>query len=177
MLVWGSIAITMLVVRQCRKEKPGVFLNDDVEALARVVRSEIGTGTKKEQVHVAWAARNLASEKGVGISKMVCSPCGPQRKGRPLSSAQPALESDRVVARRVLAASLGRDPTGGATHFINPVLQDKLAKEKRRGYVDSSYRVVARRWRRSYGWEPYYRIAATLEMWGPRRKKVRKSRR
>lgn len=139
---------------------------DEVEALARVIRSEIGTGTAQQRLHVAWATRNLAAERQQTVIEMACSPCGRQERGRPVSSRQHATDADRVLAREVLAAPCELDPTGGATHFINPLLQDKLARLAAPGYAGNTYAVVARRWRASYGWEPYYRLGRTLELWG-----------
>jgi hypothetical protein len=61
------------------------------------------------------------------------------------------------------------DPTGGATQFIDPALQDKLASRAAPGYRGRTYRRVRRQWSRGYGWEPYYRLAPDLELWGPKR--------
>ena len=142
---------------------------DEAEALARVIHSEVGGQSRQQRLHVAWATRNLAAERGQSIVEMVCSPCGPQGVGRPESSRQDATADDRVLARSVLAAPGILDPTGGATHFIDPLLQDQLATAHAPGYVGRTYRVVERRWRQSYGWEPYYRLSPTLEFWGPAR--------
>jgi hypothetical protein len=143
---------------------------DEVEALARVIRSEVGTASHQHRLHVAWAVRNLARERGQSIVALACSPCGPQQRGRPVSSRQRATGADRALARDVLAASCSLDPTDGATHFIDPVLQDRLARVAAPGYAGNPYEVVARRWRVRYGWEPYYRLGRTLEMWGPARR-------
>lgn len=142
---------------------------DEVEALARVIHSEIGSGPAQHRLHVAWATRNLARERQQSVVEMACSPCGPQDRTRPVSSRQRATDADRVLAREVLAAPCSLDPTGGATHFIDPLLQDKLARARVPGYAGNPYREVARRWRMRYGWEPYYRLGRTLELWGPAR--------
>lgn len=140
----------------------------DAEALARVIRSEIGVGTPQQKLHVAWATRNLARERGQSIARMACSPCGRQGSGRPVSTRQEATAADRELARMVLSAPQKLDPTGGATHFINPRLQDKLAKSgKLPGYKGKTYRRVKRRWRQVYGWRIYYRLGPELEFWGP----------
>src|SRR6185503_12600227 len=60
------------------------------EALARVIHSEIGSGTPQQRLHVAWATRNLAAERRQSVVAMACSPCGPQELGRPVSSRQDA---------------------------------------------------------------------------------------
>jgi hypothetical protein len=140
------------------------------EALARVIRSEIGNGSAQQRLHVAWATRNLAAERKQSLVAMACSPCGPQQLGRPVSSRQEAREIDRLLADAVLAAPAMLDPTGGATHYINPALQDLLVARKAPGYT-KSYERVRKLWSGSYGWEPYYRLGNDLELWGPRRTK------
>ena len=155
---------------RARRADPVVVV-DDAEALARVIRSEAGISPPVERVHVAWATRNLAAERGQSIAQMACSPCGPQQRGRPVSSSQAATDEDRQLARHVLAAPKLVDPTGGATHFVNPALQDELAARGRPGYRGRPYAHVRRVWKASYGWEPYYRLSPALEMWGPRRRR------
>ncbi len=140
------------------------------EALARVIHSEIGSGSPQQQLHVAWATRNLAAERGQSIVAMACSPCGPQELGRPVSSRQDARDADRALAEAVLSAPALLDPTGGATHFINPALQDLLVARKVPGYT-RNYDRVRRTWSESYGWEPYYRLGDDLELWGPKRRR------
>jgi hypothetical protein len=147
-----------------------LFMSEE-EALARVIRSEIGGGSAQQRLHVAWATRNLAGERGQSVLQMACSPCGPQELGRPVSSRQAATDADRVLAAAVLAAPALLDPTGGATHFINPVLQDQLAARQVAGYRGRSYERVRRTWNGSYGWEPYYRLGPDLELWGPKRRR------
>ncbi len=139
------------------------------EALARVIHSEIGGGSPQQRLHVAWATRNLAAERGQSVVAMACSPCGPQELGRPVSSRQDARDADRQLAAAVLAAPAVLDPTGGATHFINPVLQDQLAARQVAGYQGRNYERVRRTWNESYGWEPYYRLGNDLELWGKKR--------
>lgn len=164
-ILLGALLASVVVWRgyQARDDRPV----DEVEALARVIHSEIGNGPPQHRLHVAWATRNLARERRQSIIEMACSPCGPQGRGRPVSSRQRATDADRALAREVLAASCALDPTGGATHFIDPLLQDKLARAGVPGYAGNTYAVVARRWRLRYGWEPYYRLGRTLELWGP----------
>jgi hypothetical protein len=153
----------------CREEEPPLWVASDREALARVIRSEIGSGSDQQKIHVAWATRNLAAERGQSIRRMACSPCGRQQRGRPVSTRRAARASDRALAARVLAAPRWADPTAGATHFINPRLQDALARSGAvPGYRGQTYARVRRRWQRSYGWAPYYRLGSDLEMWGPK---------
>lgn len=171
-LVVAAIALALLVggVAAFARRMPGPYFMSDREALARVIHSEIGSGSAQQRLHIAWATRNLAAERNQSIVEMTCSPCGPQQLGRPVSSRQDAREVDRTLAEAVLAAPAILDPTGGATHFINPALQDLLVARKAPGYT-KSYERVRKLWTGSYGWEPYYRLGNDLELWGPRRTK------
>ena len=140
----------------------------DVEALARVIRSEIGIGRPHERLHVAWTTRNLARQRGQSIADMACAPCGPQNARRPVSTSQNALPTDLELARHILSAPAFLDPTGGATNFINPRLQDRLAESGALpGYAGRTYERVSRRWQERYDLTRYYRLAPTLEFWGP----------
>jgi len=150
------------------QERP-LYVDDETEALARVIHSECGGCSSQQQLHIAWATRNLAAHRRLSIADMVCSPCGPQERGRPVSSRQPATDADRLMASYVLEAPDLADPTGGARHFINPRLQDELAAAGRGGYRGNPYKVVRRRWMHQYGWAPYYRLGPDLELWGPKR--------
>ena len=167
----GSLALLVAALVVFRHSEPGTVFSPvtEREALARVIRSEIGSGSPQQRLHVAWATRNLAAERGQSVIEMACSPCGPQQLGRPVSSRQEARDADRELADAVLAAPYLLDPTGGATHFINPVLQDQLAARRVSGYQDRPYERVRRTWSGSYGWEPYYRLGPDLELWGPKR--------
>lgn len=109
----GLPAALVLVALIARNRGGPVYAETDTEALARVIRSEIGVGSPQERLHVAWATRNLAEARGESIVEMACSPCGPQEAGRPVSSRQEATGADRELARLVLEASPLLDPTGG----------------------------------------------------------------
>lgn len=165
-VVAALLAAGGLGVHRLTREPPAPVITDDVEALARVIRSEIGIGTEQQKLHVAWTTRNLAESRGQGVAEMACTPCGPQERGRPVSSRQRATDADRALARLVVAADPRLDPTGGATHFLNPALQDELARRGVPGYRNRPYRAIRRIWTRSYGWEPYYRLGPDLELWG-----------
>lgn len=162
----ASIACVLAIYR--RESEEEVYVTDEAEALARVIRSEVGGSSSQQRLHVAWATRNLARERGQTVARMACSPCGRQGFLRPVSSRHAATDSERALATLVLAAPDLMDPTGGASHFINPVLQDELARTGSvPGYAGNTYQVVRRRWIESYGWSPYYRLGADLEFWGP----------
>src|SRR5688572_8731495 len=125
--VWVALAALVVAVVVALRRDGEVWVRDDAEALARVIRSEVGVSSMQQRVHVAWATRNLAAARKQGIAEMACSPCGPQQSGRPVSSRQEPLEEDRVLAKYIVAAPQILDPTGGATNFVNPALQDELA--------------------------------------------------
>jgi hypothetical protein len=165
-----GIAAAVAIVLALRGE-PEVWVLDETEALARVIRSEVGVSAPQHRVHVAWATRNLAAARRQTVAAMACSPCGPQQAGRPVSSRQSPTDADRELARHVLAAPAILDPTGGATQFVNPQLQDQLAAAGAPGYRSRPYRHVRRTWTQVYGWEPYYRLGPDLEMWGPKRRR------
>jgi hypothetical protein len=166
LLAGASLAAAHVITT---RPPPPVYVDDEGEALARVIRSEAGIGSPQQRIHVAWATRNLATERRQSIAEMACSPCGPQQLGRPVSSRQDASDLDRELARHILASPAAFDPTGGATHFINPLLQDDLAARGAPGYRGRPYNEVRQRWIGTYGWEPYYRLGPDLELWGPKR--------
>jgi hypothetical protein len=166
-VVGASLATAHIVAT---RPPPPVYVDDEAEALARVIRSEAGISSAPQRIHVAWVTRNLAVERGQSIAAMACSPCGPQGLGRPVSSRQAATDVDRELARHILASPSIMDPTGGATHFINPMLQDHLAARGAPGYRGRPYHEVRQRWLNAYGWEPYYRLGPDLELWGPKRR-------
>ncbi len=112
---------------------------DDVTAVGRILRSEVGNGPLDELVAIAWVARNRAKARGVSIRRLVCWPqCGPGGKGptgsRPFSTRLAPSARGLDVARTVLAAPQSQDPTKGAIAAFEPALQDKLFAEKRPGY-------------------------------------------
>jgi hypothetical protein len=166
----GFLAAGLLAFRQTRGGGVSFYPMTEEEALARIIHSEIGSGSPQQRLHVAWATRNLAAERGQSVVQMACSPCGPQELGRPVSSRQEARDADRTLAGAVLAAPVILDPTGGATHFINPLLQDQLVARRVPGYT-KGYDRVRKMWSESYGWEAYYRLGPDLELWGPKRRR------
>lgn len=105
----------------------GIPLTDDeVEALARVIASEAGTGTPAEQRAVGWVCRNRFLGKSI---YKVQHPWRAQRgTDPPFSSARPATDAHRRLAREILAADQADDPTGGATAFFEPRMQDAFAQ-------------------------------------------------
>lgn len=99
---------------------------DEIEALARVIASEAGSGTLAEQRAIAWTVRNRFRGKSIYAKQ---HPWRSQKGSNPpFSSAREARDSHRVIAREVLAADQSQDPTGGATSFFEPKMQDIFAK-------------------------------------------------
>jgi hypothetical protein len=140
---------------------PG-FNDADLEALARVIQSEVGpNGTGPERIAVGWVARNRARKRGTTIARMAMPPAK-QGKGRPFSSARPATEESRAAALTVLSSA--EDPTGGATSAFEPALQDKLFAEGRKGYsLDAG--AVRAKWLRELD---YYGAVETWDLFGPK---------
>ena len=99
---------------------------DEIEALARTIASEAGSGTAAEQAAIAWTVRNRFRGKSIYATQYPWR----SQKGAdpPFSSAREAKESHRQLARQVLAADQSQDPTGGATSFFEPKMQDVFAK-------------------------------------------------
>lgn len=110
---------------------PG-FTDNDLEALSRVIQSEVGSsGSHEERIAVGWVARNRARKRGVTLAKFALPPAK-QGKGRPMSSARPGTEESKAAAFAVLSSQ--DDPTHGAYAAFEPALQDKLFMERRKGY-------------------------------------------
>src|SRR5215207_4163546 len=84
----SAVIVAFFATAWSLRGEPEVYIRDDAEALARVIRSEVGTSALQHRVHVAWATRNLAAARKQGVAAMACSPCGPQQAGRPVSSRQ-----------------------------------------------------------------------------------------
>lgn len=105
---------------------PTAGYSNEVEALARVIASEAGSGTLAEQKAVGWTVRNRFRGKSIYEGEF---PWRSQKGSNPpFASARPASESHRKLAAEILAASQSQDPTGGATSFFEPRMQDAFAK-------------------------------------------------
>lgn len=105
---------------------------DEVEALARVIASEAGRGTRTEQKAIAWTVRNRFRGGSIYSGKGKNGGEYPWREQRgsnpPFASSKDATDATRALAREVLTADQLQDPTGGATSFFEPKLQDVLAE-------------------------------------------------
>lgn len=102
---------------------------NEVEAMARIIASEAGSRSRSEQLAVGWTARNRFTERGKSIYAMQYPWREQKGSNPPFSSRQPATAATRALAREILSApSTDSDPTGGATGFFEPVLQDAVAE-------------------------------------------------
>lgn len=114
-------------------ESSGIALDDrEIEALARVIASEAGRGTSAEQRSIGWTVRNRFRGGSIYDGKGKSGGEYPWREQRgsnpPFASSKDATDATRALAREILAADQAQDPTGGATAFFEPALQDALAK-------------------------------------------------
>jgi hypothetical protein len=99
---------------------------DEVEALARTIASEAGSGTLDEQCAIGWTVRNRFRGKSIYATQY---PWRSQKGSNPpFASARPASDSHRKLAAEILTAPQSQDPTGGATSFFEPRMQDAFAK-------------------------------------------------
>ena len=156
-LAGGGLAATALWLLR-RSETPAdttspLFIDDETEALARVIHSEAASHTVAERLAVAWVARNKARKRGITVAELVCQPCGRQGgkmangKRRTFSSARPkgrrAPAKARAQAAAVLAAPTWMDPTRGATTIFEPAEQNRLHKQ---GRVRFTAAQIRQRW-------------------------------
>jgi hypothetical protein len=141
---------------------PAIYVNDEIEALARVMASE--AADEVSQIRIGWVARNRAARRAdKSIAAMVCRPCGKQvGNARPFSSARPATKRTRELARQILSAPASADPTKGALNILEPGLQDRLYKA---GKTKHSANAVRRRWLRGLD---YYGSVAGWDYFGPK---------
>ena len=99
---------------------------NEVEALARTIASEAGSGTPAEQKAIAWTVRNRFRGKSIYATQY---PWRSQKGSNPpFASARECKDSHRELAKRVLMADQSEDPTGGATSFFEPRMQDAFFK-------------------------------------------------
>lgn len=120
----------------------------DVEALARMIRSEHGSDSELVQVATAWVAVNYARRAGVSVAKLLLRPQG-------LFGAQwagPKYASTRLpstpAARRLAADVLEKrrpDPTGGAVQFDSPAAQRAALSKGLPGYKSTPEQIAAKR--------------------------------
>lgn len=100
----------------------------DVEAAARMIASEDPSAPEVvhvEQIHTQLRAKRpwqTLYERITGGAGW-----GPQNKQRPVSTAQPATDKQRALAKRVLAGEV-RSTLDRARRFFNPAAQDSILR-------------------------------------------------
>lgn len=105
----------------------GISLDSkEIEALARTIASEAGSGTSAEQKAIAWTVRNRF--RGKSIYDMQYPWRSQKGANPPYSSARNATTASRQLAEQVIKADQSADPTGGATSFFEPRMQDAFFK-------------------------------------------------
>lgn len=162
--------------------------DDDVEALARVIDSEARSESAAVRRAIGWVVRNRFR----GLGKSIYSVEYPWREQKgsdpPFASARPASDGTYALAREILAADQSDDPTGGATSFFEPKLQDVLvqagalarAGETGLRVIDGvkisditrfkSYKKTADVIRKSWSkGSALYAVAGPFELWGSRK--------
>jgi hypothetical protein len=98
----------------------GRSIAEDAYALARMIRSEGGSGSVAEKQARAWVARNDQAAHGWSMLKTIAGPdllFGRQLGWRYASGVDP-FENDLAVAEGVLSGALP-DNTGGAVKFVD----------------------------------------------------------
>ena len=140
-LIVASVTTILVVVLSVDDEEPAApvpfvgpstgsanipIVDTEVEALARIIASEAGSGTRGEQNAIGWTARNRYRGKSIYATQY---PWRAQKgSDPPFSSARPATAAHHALAREILEADQSADPTGGATSFFEPKMQDIFCK-------------------------------------------------
>lgn len=108
---------------------------DDADILARTILGEAANQGEEGMRAVAHTVRNRMRQSGAGVRDVVLAPSQFEPWGsrrQELLAIQPN-DPRYVVARQIAEASLAdqsQDPTGGATHFLNPDLQRQLGRQQ-----------------------------------------------
>ncbi len=97
----------------------------EIEALARVISSEADSGTDAEQRAIGWTVRNRFRGRSIRDTEY---PWRAQKGSNPpFASVRDASSKTRKLAKEILSADQDTDPTGGATAFFEPKMQDAFA--------------------------------------------------
>lgn len=109
-----------------------VGVSSDEYALARMLASEEENSSQQTKVAIAWVAVNVAAARGQSITRLLTTDNNDhgdgkfgKQTGRWASTASDPYEGDLTISQAVLSGAVS-DPTGGAVHFFNPSLQDRL---------------------------------------------------
>lgn len=122
------------------ESKFGKFSEKDVEALSRMLHTEVGdinVGNQVEAAGVAWTALNrLADPKkryGASLHDVIVGKSGKYGKqsggDRPYGTARGATSASQKFARDILSGNIA-DPTHGATHFYHTAPKRKFGGKK-----------------------------------------------
>lgn len=108
---------------------------DDADIFARTILGEAANQGEVGQRAVAAVIRNRMAQTGRGLRDVVLAPnqFEPWGARRQELLAIPTTDPRYIAARRLAEEALaGRieDPTGGATHFLNPDLQRQLGRQQ-----------------------------------------------
>lgn len=106
----------------------------DELALARALRSEHGISSAEVRTWVGWAIRNAAGSPSKIFTKLTTSGnvmtsghfASQITDTRYAATNQGPTMADIDLARAIVRAPAGADPTKGATNFFSPKLQDQL---------------------------------------------------
>jgi hypothetical protein len=129
----------------------------DVYALASAMRSE--ESRRAGQVAIGWALRNYCRRRKCSVSDQLLKSVlrgkrqpshghfgSNEAPGKWASTARPPTEATLILAREILSeCPRVPDPTGGATHWDSPGLQDKKHAENPTTYTKDSRQVAADR--------------------------------
>lgn len=106
---------------------------DDADILARTLIGEASNQGEEGQRAVAHVIRNRMQQTGAGVRDVVLAPNQFEPWGARRDELLGIATTDPryITARNVAQAALdgqSQDPTGGATHFLNPDLQRQLGR-------------------------------------------------
>jgi hypothetical protein len=96
----------------------------DTYSVARMLRSEYGSGPVAAKIAMAWVARNDAAELGRSVTATINAGTragvayGAQAGGGRYSTAHDPYENDLAIAEAVMTGDEA-DPTGGAVKFVH----------------------------------------------------------
>jgi hypothetical protein len=140
--------------------EPGILegrTQQDYEALARAIESELSGREREEQVAAAWAMRNRALQQGLSVYDML-APRGeygsPQKSGGYASTRRASTDASRKIAAEVLEAPQSLDASCNAIDFWIPSEQAKMRQlgDIQRAAVKSGDIVKATRYARYAGY-------------------------
>lgn len=156
LLIGAGALVGGLSMQRKRGGNPGPPLNgggavdpDEVESLARAITSEAGSKPLPVRTAIGWTIRNAAAKYKKSITAFICNPCGRQGDKqadgtrRKFASTQEATAVNRQLAAQILSQPRSKDPTRGATAFIEPALQDQMNARWKAGKSDRRFKPYA----------------------------------